>query len=370
MADVAAAPGSGSASGSGTGEARSWPRLLASLIAGRDLETADTAWIMDRVLSEEATAAQLAGFLVGLRAKGETAAEIAGLAEAMLARASRVTVSGPAVDIVGTGGDQAHTVNISTMAAVVVAAAGIPVVKHGNRAATSKCGAADLLQEVGVAIALPAAQVEACVAEVGIGFCFAPVFHPAMRHTAGPRAELGVPTAMNVLGPLTNPAQPPSGLVGCADARLAPVLAEVFASRGMSVFVVRGDDGLDELTTTTTSTVWAAGPDGVRATSVDPAALGVAPATREDLRGGDAAFNAAACHALLAGKHGPHRDAVLLNAAGALVAAGAVAADGPDLHAPMAVALERAAAAIDSGAAADLLARWAEFSTRLAPRPA
>ncbi|GEL25469.1 anthranilate phosphoribosyltransferase [Pseudonocardia sulfidoxydans NBRC 16205] len=366
MADVAAdAPGQP--------EARTWPRLLASLIAGRDLDTSDTAWVMDRVLSEDATPAQLAGFLVGLRAKGETAAEVAGLAEAMLARAQRVTVSGPAVDIVGTGGDQAHTVNISTMAAIVVAAAGVPVVKHGNRAATSKCGAADLLQEVGVAIALPAPGVEACVAEVGIGFCFAPVFHPAMRHTSGPRAELGVPTAMNLLGPLTNPAQPSAGLVGCADGRLAPVIAQIFASRGQSVLVVRGDDGLDELTTTMRSTVWVAGADGVRVAGVDPAALGIEPATREQLRGGDAAFNAAACHALLAGKHGPVRDAVLLNAAGALVAADGVAAhdggtpDGaPDLTGPLRGALERAAAAVDSGAAADLLARWAAVSSRLA----
>ncbi|GEL17160.1 anthranilate phosphoribosyltransferase [Pseudonocardia asaccharolytica] len=341
---------------------RTWPGVLGRLIARHDLDAADTAWVMDRVLSAEATPAQLAGFLVALRTKGETAAEIGGLAEAMLRHALRVSVAGRAVDVVGTGGDQAHTVNISTMSAIVVAAAGVPVVKHGNRAASSRCGAADLLEEIGVAIDLPPDAVAACVAEVGIGFCFAPVFHPAMRHTGGVRRELGVPTAMNVLGPLTNPAQPSAALVGCADARLAPVLAEVFAARGASALVVRGDDGLDELTTTTTSTVWVAGGGGVRTETLDPAALGVPAATREELRGGDPADNAAACRAVLAGDGGPVREAVLLNAAGALVAV-----DGPtaDLADALGAARERAAKAIDSGAAAALLTRWAEASTRL-----
>ncbi|MFC5993409.1 anthranilate phosphoribosyltransferase [Pseudonocardia hispaniensis] len=341
---------------------RSWPRLLGRLIARHDLDAADAAWVMDRVLSAEATPAQLAGFLVALRIKGETPAEIGGLAEAMLRHARRVTIQGRAVDVVGTGGDQAHTVNISTMSAIVVAAAGVPVVKHGNRAASSKCGAADLLEEIGVAIDLPPDGVAACVAEVGIGFCFAPVFHPAMRHTAGVRRELGLPTAMNVLGPLTNPAQPSAALVGCADARLAPVLAEVFAARGASVLVVRGDDGLDELTTTTTTTVWVAGEGEVRTETVDPAALGMPLAEREDLRGGDPAANAAVCRAVLAGRGGPVREAVLLNAAGALVAA-----DGPvaDLADALGTARVRAAEAIDSGAAAALLTRWSEASTRL-----
>jgi anthranilate phosphoribosyltransferase len=337
-----------------------WPALLGRLIRGEHLGAADTAWVMDRVLSAEATPAQLAGFLVALRAKGETSAEIAGLAEAMLRHARRVSVPGPAVDVVGTGGDQAHTVNISTMTAVVVAAAGAPIVKHGNRAASSSSGAADVLEALGVAIDLPPAGVEACVAEVGIGFCFAPVFHPSFRHTAPVRREIGIPTAMNVLGPLTNPAQPPAALVGCADARLAPVLAEVFAGRGASALVVRGDDGLDELTTTTTSSAWVVGGGEVRQETVDPAALGIAPASREDLRGGSPAGNAAVVRDLLAGRAGPVRDAVLLNAAGALVAFdGASARLADDLPA----ALARAAAAIDSGAAERLLARWVEFST-------
>ncbi|MHA6630090.1 anthranilate phosphoribosyltransferase [Pseudonocardia sichuanensis] len=337
-----------------------WPALLGRLIRGEHLGAADTAWVMDRVLSAEATPAQLAGFLVALRAKGETAAEIAGLAEAMLRHARRVTVPGPAVDVVGTGGDQAHTVNISTMTAVVVAAAGAPIVKHGNRAASSSSGAADVLEALGVAIDLPPAGVEACVAEVGIGFCFAPVFHPSFRHTAPVRREIGIPTAMNVLGPLTNPAQPLAALVGCADARLAPVLAEVFAGRGASALVVRGDDGLDELTTTTTTSAWVVGGGEVRQESIDPAALGIAPASREDLRGGSPADNADVVRHLLAGRAGPVRDAVLLNAAGALVAF-----DGATAHLADALpaALARAAAAVDSGAAEHLLARWVEFST-------
>jgi anthranilate phosphoribosyltransferase len=341
-----------------------WSGVLGRLLAGENLDTADTAWVMDRILSAEATPAQLAGFIVALRAKGETAAEVAGLAEAMMGHARRVEVNGPAVDVVGTGGDQAHTVNISTMSAVVVAAAGAPVVKHGNRAASSSSGAADVLEALGVVIDLPPAGVAACVAEVGIGFCFAPVFHPSFRYTAGPRRELGVPTAMNVLGPLTNPAQPGAALVGCAHARMAPVIAEVLAGRGASALVVRGDDGLDELTTTTTSTVWVASGGEVRQDSVDPAALGLSPATREDLRGGSAAENAEVFRALLGGAAGPVREAVLLNAAGALVAFDGPPARLADAFPP---ALERAAAAVDSGAAARLLDRWVEFSAAQRP---
>ncbi len=277
-----------------------------------------------------------------------------------------MAVAGRAVDVVGTGGDHAHTVNISSMSAVVAAAAGVPVVKHGNRAATSACGAADVLEELGVAIDLPPEAVAACVAEVGIGFCFAAVYHPSMRHTSVPRRELGIPTAMNVLGPLTNPAQPNAGLVGCADARLAPVLAEVFASRGASVLVVRGDDGLDELTTTGTSTVWVVAGGAVRVETLDPAALGVPAATRADLRGGPRAVNAAAFRAVLAGEPGPVRDAVLLNAAGALVAADGIGVGiGPGTLADaFPAALKRAAAAIDAGAARDVLDRWVALSTR------
>ncbi len=343
-------------------DALSWPVLLGRLLRGEHLGADDTAWVMDRALAGEATPAQLAGFLVALRAKGETAEEIAGLAAVMLRLAPPVAVAGRAVDVVGTGGDQAHTVNISSMTAVVVAAAGAPVVKHGNRAASSRSGTADVLEALGVAIDLPADAVAACVARAGIGFCFAPVFHPAMRHTGGVRRELGVPTAMNLLGPLTNPAQPAAALIGCAFPAMLPVLADVLAARGGSALVVRGDDGLDELTITGTSTVRVVSGGAVRVESVDPAGLGLPLATREDLRGGDPAHNAEVFRALLAGRTGPVRDAVLLNAAGALVA---FDGPGPDLAADLAAALPRAAEAIDSGAAERVLARWVEVSAAL-----
>ena len=342
--------------------ARSWPALLASLIAGRDVTAGDTAWAMDQVMSGAATPAQVAAFVVALRAKGETAEEVTGLAATMLEHARRVRVEGRAVDLVGTGGDRAHTVNISTLSALVVAAAGTPVVKHGNRAASSRCGSADLLEELGVAVDLPPDGVSRCVAELGIGFCFAPVYHPAMRHAAAPRREIGVPTAFNLLGPLTNPAQPAAALVGCAELAMAPVMARVFAERGATVLLVRGDDGLDEITTTTTTSAWVVSDGTVRQTRIDAAALGVPPALLEDLRGGDAATNAGVARVVLAGEPGPVRDAVLLNAAAALAAH---AGFSEDLTADLAAQLPRASNAVDSGAAADLLARWAARSTAL-----
>ncbi|ALE72941.1 anthranilate phosphoribosyltransferase [Pseudonocardia sp. EC080625-04] len=343
--------------------APTWPSVIGRLMRGEDVSAEESTWAMGRVFAGEATPAQLAGFLVALRAKGETAAEISGMADAMLAHALRVEVPGRAVDVVGTGGDQAQTVNISTMSAIVVAAAGAPVVKHGGRAASSQSGTADVLEALGVAIELSPAAVERCVAELGIGFCFAQAFHPAMRYAGGVRRELGVPTAMNVLGPLSNPAQPETGLIGCADPRLAPVMAEVFARRGESVLLVRGDDGLDELTTTTTSSVWITSGGAVRRETLDPAALGVRPVTAEELRGGPPEVNAAVVRDLVAGKGGPVRDTVLLNAAGALAAHRGV--DGA-LAPAVADAMETVARAIDSGAAADLLARWAALSTELA----
>lgn len=341
---------------------RSWSELIGLLLAGTDLTAADTAWVMDQVLAGDATDVQLAGFLVALRGKGETAEEITGLAQAMLARARLVPLTGSAVDVVGTGGDRSHSVNISSMTAIVVAAAGVPVVKHGNRAASSRSGAADLLEALGVAIDLPPDGVLRCVAELGIGFCFAPVFHPAMRHTAIVRRELGVPTAMNVLGPLTNPGQPSSGLVGCADLRLAPVIAEVFAKRGSSALVVRGDDGLDEITTTSTTSIWVISSGRVRRDILDVAELGIPRATIADLRGGDVAFNAGVARRLLAGETGPVRDAVLANAAAAVAA---FTGFGPDLVGDLRAALARVADAVDSGAGASLLESWAALSSSL-----
>ncbi len=230
--------------------------MLSALLAGSDLTSADTAWVMGEVMTGNATPAQVAGFAVALRAKGETAAEVAGLVEVMLAEAAPVSVTGRVVDTCGTGGDRSNTVNLSTMAALVVAGAGVPVVKHGNRAASSACGSADLLEHLGVAVDLPPAAVGPCLEQAGIAFCFAPVFHPGMRHAAVPRRDLGVATVFNILGPLTNPARPGSQAVGVSDARLAPVMAGVLAARGADALVFRGDDGLDELTTTGPSTVW------------------------------------------------------------------------------------------------------------------
>jgi len=337
-------------------DSRSWPTLLTRLLAGEDLDGADTGWAMDKIMTGEATSAQVAGFAVALRAKGETPAEVAGLVASMLAHAVRVTIPQRAVDIVGTGGDRANTVNISTMAAVVIAGAGAPVVKHGNRAASSKCGAADLLEGLGVTIALPAEAVARTVQDVGIGFCFAPVYHPSYRHAGPTRRELGIPTVFNYLGPLTNPAQPAAGAIGCGNAAMAPVMAEVFAARGADVLVFRGDDGLDELTTTTTSTVWE-----VR---VDPTTWGLARAEPADLRGGDVEANVAVARAVFAGQRGPVRDAVVLNAAAGLATHAGLSGD---LPADMAAGVERAGAALDSGAAADVLDRWVAAGRRLAP---
>jgi anthranilate phosphoribosyltransferase len=340
-----------------------WPDLLGVLIAGDDLTAEQTGWAMDQVMTGEATSAQIAGFAVALRAKGETPDEVLGMADSMLRHARTVDVAGRAIDIVGTGGDQAHTVNISTMTAIVTAAAGVPVVKHGARASSSKCGTGDVLEELGVAIELPPDAVQRCVTEVGIGFCFAPAYHPALRFTSGPRRELAIPTAFNILGPLSNPAQPKYGLVGCAREAMAGVMAGVFASRGAHVLLVRGNDGLDEITTTTTTSAWIAQDGAVRQDTIDPSRLGIAPALPADLVGGDASYNAQVVRDLLAGRPGPVRDAVLINAAGAVAVFNGLS---DDVHADMLAAKDVAAKAIDSGAGAALLERWIALSSKLA----
>ncbi|MEU6127843.1 anthranilate phosphoribosyltransferase [Saccharopolyspora sp. NPDC047091] len=336
----------------------SWPELLGHLVAGNDLSTEDTAWAMDLVMTGAATPARVAAFVVALRAKGETAAEVRGMADTMLAHSLPLQVDRRTVDVVGTGGDRSGSVNISTMTAIVLAACGAAVVKHGNRAASSKCGTADVLETLGVTIDLPPARVRDCLDEVGIGFCFAPVFHPAMKFAAGPRREIGIPTAFNVLGPLTNPARPASGLIGCADQRMAPVMAEVFAARGSSVLLVSGDDGMDEITTTSTTTCWVVGDGQVRQERIVPEDLAIPRTTPEALRGGDAEVNAEVVRRLLAGDRGPVRDAVVLNTAGALAAHDGI---GTDLDAQLRAGISRAEQAIDSGAAAELLTRWAGF---------
>ncbi|MEU1685026.1 anthranilate phosphoribosyltransferase [Micromonospora sp. NPDC005707] len=345
---------------------RTWPLLLNALLRGEELSTADTAWAMGEIMAGSATPAQIAGFAVALRTKGETPAELGGLVEAMLTRAVPVAlpeeIRAAALDVVGTGGDLAHTVNISTMAALVVAGAGVRVVKHGNRAASSSCGTADVLEYLGVPLDLDPEQVARCVTEAGIGFCFAARFHPGMRHTGPVRREIGVPTAFNFLGPLTNPARPRAGAVGCFDPRMAPVMAAVFAARGDSVIVMRGEDGLDEFSTGAPTRVWVAQQGVVREALLDAPELGVPRATLADLRGGDAAYNAGVVRRLLAGETGPVRDAVLVNAAVALATQGPL--DG-DLHEALRAGLVRATESVDSGAAAGALERWLEVAGTL-----
>jgi anthranilate phosphoribosyltransferase len=350
---------------------RSWPQLIGALLRRDELDTADTAWAMGEIMSGAATSAQIAGFVTALRAKGETPGEIAGLVQTMLANATRLDLPEPvraeAVDIVGTGGDRAHTVNISTMGAVVLAGAGLRVIKHGNRAATSACGAADLLEYLGVPLDLRPEAVARCITEVGIGFCFAAAFHPGMRHTAATRRELGYPTAFNFLGPLTNPVQPRAGAVGCADLRMAPVMAELFAARGASVLLLRGEDGLDEFTTCAPTRVWVVSGGTVTETVLDALDLGVPRARPEDLRGADAAFNGDVARRVFAGEKGPARDAVLLNAAAAIAAHEALESGtlAEDLPGRLRAGIDRAAAAVDSGSAASVLDAWVSLAARL-----
>ncbi|MGY1840418.1 MULTISPECIES: anthranilate phosphoribosyltransferase [unclassified Modestobacter] len=344
------------------GAAPTWPALLGRLARREDLATEDTRWAMRQVMTGEATPAQIAGLVMGLRVKGETPAEVLGLAATMLDQATPVVLDRDCVDIVGTGGDGAQTVNISTMAAIVTAAAGVPVAKHGNRAASSKSGTADVLEALGVVIDLPADAVAECVRRAGIGFFFAPVFHPGMRHAAVPRRELGIGTVFNFLGPLTNPARPVAGAIGCADLRMAPVLAQVLADRGTRALVFRGDDGLDELTTTTTSSVWVVRDGEVVAERLDPTVFGIPVAEPGALRGGGPEENAEAVRRLVAGDRGPVRDAVLLNAAGAVAA---FDERGARLHDVLGAALERVAAAVDDGRAAAKLQEWVQVSQDL-----
>lgn len=331
--------------------------MLSALVARDDLSAAQTGWAMRQVLAGEATSAQIAGFAIALRAKGETVEEIEGLVDTMYEFAVPLHFAGAAVDVVGTGGDRSRTVNISTMAALVTAGAGVPVVKHGNRAASSACGSADVLEALGIRLDLPVQRVEDIASEVGITFCFAPVFHAALRHSAVPRRELGVATTFNFLGPLANPARPAAQAVGVADVRMAPLLAEVLARRGVAGFVFRGEDGLDELTTTTTSRVWSIVAGSVSEHVFDPADLGLARAQPADLVGGDVATNASVVHRVLDGETGPVRDAVLLNAA-----AGIAAADPRDasLEERLAEGLARAVDAVDSGATKRKLTQWVQ----------
>jgi anthranilate phosphoribosyltransferase len=347
----------------------SWPALIGALIKGETLAADEAAWAMNEIMEGAATPAQIAGFGVALRIKGETATEVSGLAEAMLSHATPIAIPGPIVDLVGTGGDGARTVNISTMGAIVAAAAGARMVKHGNRAASSACGAADLLEALGIPITLPPQATERLVDEVGMAFLFAPLYHPALRHASAARGELGVPTVFNILGPVANPARPGAVAIGVADPRMGPVIAGVLAGRGCSALVFHGDDGLDELTTTAPSTVWVVHGGTVEQAAFDPAALGIPRSAPEDLRGGGPAHNAAVARAVLGGEPGPVRETVLLNAAAALAAAAGVPGPG-GLESALADGYARASAALDAGAAEALLERWAQAAARLSAEAA
>ena len=336
-----------------------WPDILAGLVRREGLESEAAQWALNEILSGRASEVQLAALLVARRAKGETEDEIEGLSSAMLANAVQVTLDREAVDVVGTGGDRANTVNISTMAAIVAAAAGAKVVKHGSRAASSQAGTADTLEALGLNIMLEPIRQATVLDEVGITFLFAQLYHPAMKYVAGVRKQLAIQTTFNFLGPLSNPARPQAMALGVANDDIAPVVARVLAGRGVRGLVFRGFDGLDELTTTSASDVWVVADGRVHRTTLDPAELGLSPAAPADLRGGDAQHNAQVVRDLVAGKTGPVRDIVVLNAAAALLAYRGVSAVVP-LAEQLDAALGDVSRAIDDGSAHRKLDDWIE----------
>ena len=343
-----------------------WPALLSQLLERKDLSAADAREAMSTILSGDATPAQLIGFVVALRAKGETAEELSGLLDAVLAAATLVPLGDElrfrAVDIVGTGGDRSHSINVSTMAALVVAGAGVPVCKHGARASSSQCGTADVLEALGVAIELTPEGVLQCVREAGIGFCMAAKFHPAFRFAAPSRREIGIPTVFNLLGPMANPGRVRRSLIGVANPVFAErMLASLRIHGALKAWIVHGN-GLDELTTTAPSTVLSLEGDEVSSFTVDPVALGLAPAIPDELVGGDPAHNAEVVRRVFGGDHGPHRDIVLLNAAAGLVVA--------DVASALEEGLVMAAAAVDDGRAASTLQSFVAVSQRCAAQAA
>ncbi len=345
------------------GAGSTWAEVLTDLVCNRDLSTDQTGWAMGEILAGQASPVHVAAFAVALRTKGETVTELAGMADQMLQFASPLNLSGRCVDVVGSGADRANTVNISTMAGIVGAGAGARVAKHGNRAASSACGTADVLEELGVALSVDPARQPAILDECGIVFLFAPLYHPSLRHAAATRRELGISTTFNFLGPLANPARPAAQAVGLADPRAAELVAGVLASRGVDAVVFHGGDGLDELTTTTESAVWLVAKGQVSRHRLDPLDLGLSRSHPEQLVGGQARHNADVVLDLLAGAPGPVRDIVVLNAAATLVAY-----EGPRHEVPLVdqlgPQLERAAEAIDSGAARTTLKTWAAATQR------
>jgi len=345
-----------------------WPGILSSLVDGQDLSISEAEWAMRSVMAGESTSAQLAGMLVALRVKGETVDEIVGFRDAVLANAEPLDVDPMALDIVGTGGDPYGAVlNISSVASVIAAAAGVPVIKHGNRGASSASGASDVLAALGLNLDIPPARVAEVLAETGITFAFAAMFHPGFRHAGPTRKELGIPTLFNILGPLCNPARPEASAVGVASLERVPLVVGVFRTRGATALVYRGDDGIDKLTTTGHSHIWEVSRGFVTEHDLDPTELGIARADIQSLLGADAAHNAVVARGVLAGEPGPVRDVVLLNAAAGL-AAFELAKDPEQQQEPMvarlATQLERAATVVDSGAAAAKLEHWVAATNR------
>ncbi|PZU48315.1 MAG: anthranilate phosphoribosyltransferase [Microbacterium sp.] len=339
----------------------SWPEILTALLDRRDLSVSESTWAMTQVMTGDVTPSQLGGFLLALRAKGETVDEVVGFRDAILEAALPLPVPAEVLDIVGTGGDRFGTVNVSTMSAIVAAATGIPVVKHGNRAASSSSGSSDVLGALGIDLTLSPERVAAVLAEVGITFAFASAFHPGFRHAGPTRSELGVPTVFNFLGPLCNPARAEANAVGVASLDRVPLITGVFQTRGATALVFRGDDGLDELTTTGHSHLWEISRGDVHEHDLDPRDLGIPRANIDDLRGGDPAHNAEVVRRVLDGQTGPVRDIVMLNTAAGIVSY-ELFQDAAQVQVPiverLAAARDRAAEAIDSGAAADVLDRW------------
>ena len=343
--------------------AHSWQLILETLTNGLDLETHSAEWAMNEILQGNAGVPEIKEFLVALKNKGEIADEVNSFVSVMYQHSAPISISERAVDTVGTGGDGANTINISTTAAIVAAAAGAKVVKHGNRAASSKSGSADLLQALGVNIDLDGSGVETTFREVGIGFCFAPKFHPAMRFAAPARKELGVPTIFNILGPLANPAQPKAAAIGVANDRMHLLMAEVLAAKGVDGFVFRGDDGLDEITLATTTSVLTIGQAEISSDLIDPLDFGINRAPISALVGGDADFNASVTRAIFNGERGAPRDAVALNAAAAIAAY--KGEFDKSLQERMKDGYALAIEAIDSGATNQLLSNWVAVSQRL-----
>lgn len=340
-----------------------WSALTEKLSSGLDLERDEIQGAMREILGGDSDIESVKSFLLALKSKGETSDEVGSLVEVMYAHSGPISISERAVDTVGTGGDGAHTINISTTAAIIAAAAGARVVKHGNRAVSSKSGASDFLEALGVVPGLDGSGVERTVRELGIGFCFAPVFHPAMRFAAPARKELGVPTVFNILGPLANPAKPQAAAIGVANDRMHLVMAQVLAEKGCDGFVFRGDDGLDEITLATTTSILSIGKGEIKSDRIDAKDFGMQNAPIEAIVGGDAAENARISRAIFAGERGAPRDAVLLNAAAAIAAyEGDMESD---VKERLTLGLERAVLAVDSGAATALLGKWAALTQEI-----